>query len=63
MTEGYNVINLKLGFKLSKKLNAMLGMDNLLNEEYSPHTSRIRNVAGGIPNPGRSFNINIKYDF
>lgn len=63
LTQGYNVINLKLGFKLSKKLNAVIGMDNLLNEEYSPHTSRIRNVAGGIPNPGRSFNINIKYDF
>ena len=63
LTEGYNVINLKLGFKLSKKLNAVIGMDNLLNEEYSPHTSRIRNVAGGIPNPGRSFSINIKYDF
>ena len=63
LTEGYNVINLKLGFKLSKKLNAMLAMDNLLNEEYSPHTSRIRNVAGGIPNPGRSFNVSIKYDF
>ena len=46
-----------------KKLNAVIGMDNLLNEEYSPHTSRIKNVAGGIPNPGRSFNINIKYDF
>ena len=63
LTEGYNVINLKLGFKLSKKLNTVIGIDNLLNEEYSPHTSRIRNVAGGIPNPGRSFNINIKYDF
>ena len=63
LTEGYEVINLKLGFKLSRKFNIMLGMDNLLNEEYSPHTSRIRNVAGGIPNPGRSFNINIKYDF
>ena len=63
LTEGYNVINLKLGFKLSKKLNAVIGTDNLFNKEYSPHTSRIRNVAGGIPNPGRSFNINIKYDF
>ena len=63
LTEGYNVVNLKLGFKLSKKLNAVIGVDNLLNEEYSPHTSRIRNIAGGIPNPGRSFNINIKYDF
>ena len=45
LTEGYNVVNTKLGFKLSKKLNAVIGVDNLLNEEYSPHTSRIRNIA------------------
>jgi len=34
-----------------------------MNIEYSPHTSRIRGVAGGVPNPGRSFDINLHYEF
>ena len=38
-------------------------LNNLLNEEYSPHISRIRGVAGGVPNPGRFFSVNLKYEF
>ena len=34
-----------------------------MNIEYSPHTSRIRGVAGGVPNPGRSLDINLHYEF
>ena len=63
LTESYNLINFQLGLKLSNKLLCTVGINNLLNKEYSPHTSRIRSVAGGIPNPGRSFNINLKYEF
>ena len=63
LTNSYNVINLQLGLKLNDKLKSTLGIYNLLNTEYSPHTSRIRGVAGGVPNPGRSFNINLKYEF
>ena len=40
-----------------------IGHNNLLNKEYSPHISRVRVVAGGVPNPGRHFYINMKYDF
>ena len=63
LTESYNLINFQLGLKLSDKLLCTVGINNLLNKEYSPHTSRIRGVAGGVPNPGRSFNINLKYEF
>jgi len=63
LTESYNLINFQIGLKLSDKLLCTIGINNLLNKEYSPHTSRIRGVAGGVPNPGRSFNINLKYEF
>ena len=43
--ESYNVFNLSLGFQLNKNLKCRLAINNLLNEEYSPHTSRIRGVA------------------
>ena len=62
-TDAYSVINLQLGLNLSERFLCALGFENLLNEEYTPHVSRVRGVAGGIPNPGRSFNINLKYEF
>ena len=49
--------------KIFESISVNLLINNLLNKEYSPHTSRIRGVAGGVPNPGRSFNINLKYEF
>ena len=63
LTKSYNVLNFSLGFKLNKKLDCRLGINNLLNEEYSPHTSRIRGVAGGVPNPARFYTIDLRYDF
>ena len=63
LTESYSLINFQIGLKLSDKLLCTIGINNLLNKEYTPHTSRIRGVAGGVPNPGRSFNINLKYEF
>ena len=62
-TDFYNVFNLRFGVKLNNKIKGSFAVMNLLNKEYSPHTSRVRNVAGGIPNPGRTFNISLKYDF
>ena len=35
----------------------------IFNKEYIPHLSRIKEVAGGVPEPGRSFNLSLKYDF
>ena len=63
LTEAYNVINLRLGIRFNSKIKSSLAINNLMNEQYSPHTSRVRGVAGGIPNPGRSYNISLKYEF
>ena len=62
-TASYNVVNLRLGFKINDKLHCSLGINNLFNEEYTPHISRVRGVAGGIPNPGRFLNMNFRYEF
>lgn len=63
LTLAYSLINIQLALKLNNRLKAILSVHNLLNEEYSPHISRIRGVAGGVPNPGRFLNINFKYEF
>ena len=63
LTESYNVINLQIGLKFSSQFHCSLGLNNILNETYTPHISRVRGVAGGVPNPGRFFNINLKYEF
>ena len=63
LTDSYNVINLQLGIMLNSQFHCSLGVNNILNETYTPHISRVRGIAGGVPNPGRSFNINLKYEF
>ncbi len=63
LTESYNVINLQLALKFSKKLRSTISVNNLFNVEYSPHISRVRGVAGGVPNPGRYLGVNMKYEF
>ena len=63
LTESYNVFNIKLSFKFTSKFDLAFGVNNLLNEEYTPHISRVRGVAGGIPNPGRYMSLNMKYSF
>ncbi len=63
LTQAYSLINIQLALKLSNRFKAILSAHNLFNEEYSPHISRVRGVAGGVPGPGRFFNINLKYEF
>tara|TARA_B100001250_G_scaffold13047_2_gene11415 strand:- start:866 stop:3088 length:2223 start_codon:yes stop_codon:yes gene_type:complete len=63
LTPSYNVLNFQLGLKFSKEFNCTVSINNLLNEEYTPHISRVRGVAGGVPNPGRFFSVNVKYEF
>ena len=63
LTDSYNVINLQLGIKFNSQLYCSLALNNILNEIYTPHISRVRGIAGGVPNPGKSFNINLKYEF
>jgi iron complex outermembrane receptor protein len=63
LTDSYNVINLQIGLKFSSKFYCSLGINNIFNETYTPHISRVRGVAGGVPNPGSFSNINLKYEF
>ena len=63
LTDSYNVINLQLGIKLNSRFHCSLGVNNVLNETYTPHISRVRGIAGGVPNPGKSASINLKYEF
>ena len=38
-------------------------VNNIFNTEYVSHLSRIKDIAGGVPNPGRSFNMSLKLNF
>ena len=62
-TQSYNLINVELFFKPFKNIDMVLGVANLFNTEYTPHLSRMKEVGGGVPNQGRSYNINFKYEF
>ncbi len=62
-TASYNVINLQLGGKINNQFEYVFLINNLFNEEYTPHISRLRGVGGGVPNPGRSISVNLKYNF
>jgi len=63
LTPAYNILNVQLGLAFNRQFHCVFSLNNVLNEEYSPHISRVRGVAGGIPNPGRFFNVNLKYEF
>ncbi len=62
-TNAYRIFNLQIGLKFSSHFYCTLSLNNLLNETYTPHVSRLRGVAGGVPNPGRFLDINLKYEF
>ncbi len=62
-TQGYNIINIELGLNFSDKFRSTIAVNNLFNTVYSPHISRVRGVAGGVPNPGRFLSLNFKYEF
>ena len=62
-SDGYAILNAELLFNPIKDLNIIIGVKNLFNKDYTPHLSRIKEVAGGVPEPGRSFNLSLKYDF
>ena len=62
-TNAYDIFNLQIALKFSSQFFCTLSLNNLLNETYTPHVSRLRGVAGGVPNPGRFLDINLKYEF
>lgn len=62
-SNSYHLMNFELIFNPFKNTTLVAGIKNILNEEYVPHLSRIKEVGSGVPEPGRSFNLSVKYDF
>ncbi len=59
-TPFYQLVNCGFGFGMSlggQTVNVLLGINNILNEEYLKHTSRYRLL--GIPEQGRNFMVGI----
>lgn len=63
VTDAYQLLELQLNFEVGKRFELVCSIDNLLNETYVPHISRLRKIAGGVPNPGRSISLRMKYEF
>ena len=64
-TPGYALMNLKTGIH-ARKLNLTLGIDNLFNRFYYEHLSFQRDPFRSgvkVPEPGRSFYVNVSYTF
>lgn len=62
-SDSYSILNVDLLLKPVVDFSVVFGVKNIFNKEYIPHLSRIKEVAGGVPEPGRSFSISLKYDF
>ncbi|MAZ58739.1 MAG: hypothetical protein CMP56_04990 [Flavobacteriales bacterium] len=62
-SDSYSILNAELLFNPLINLSLVVGVKNIFNKEYIPHLSRIKEVAGGVPEPGRSFHVSLKYDF
>tara|TARA_B100002052_G_scaffold281385_1_gene290387 strand:- start:293 stop:2509 length:2217 start_codon:yes stop_codon:yes gene_type:complete len=62
-SDSYSVLSAELLLNPIINLSLVVGVRNIFNKEYIPHLSRIKEVAGGVPEPGRSFNVSVKYDF
>ena len=62
-SDSYSIFNAELLLNPIKDLSVIIGVKNMFNKEYVPHLSRIKEAAGGVPEPGRSFSLSVKYDF
>ncbi|MEX1003673.1 MAG: TonB-dependent receptor [Crocinitomicaceae bacterium] len=62
-TPDYHIIHLALNMKVDfdNPLFLSFGVRNLLNEQYIPHLSGLKNL--GIPNPGFNIFGSIRYEF
>lgn len=60
-TAAYHLINVgvNLVFGKEKQFGMKAGVNNLLNQEYIPHLSRLKNI--GLFSPGRNIYVSIKY--
>jgi iron complex outermembrane receptor protein len=64
-TSGYGVVNIKVGGNF-KGFTINAGVDNLFDKKYFEHLSYLRDpFAAGVkvPEPGRTFYLNVSYTF
>lgn len=60
-TPGYLLIGADAGYRFGQGLTLSLRLDNLLNERYRDHLSRVENRDA--PMPARNFNVMLRWDF
>lgn len=64
-TPGYGIMNIRGGYKY-KGVNFYAGVDNVLDKQYYDYLSYFRdpfNAGVLVPEPGRTFYVNISYNF
>ena len=61
--KAYHLFHFNLGLKMGKHSNfsPSIGVKNIFNTAYIPHLSSLKSL--GIYQPGRSFNVSLKYEF
>ncbi len=60
-TPAFNVLSISLGFAINESVNVQFSGNNLLNEEYVPVMSLLRELD--IPQQGRDLSARITYNF
>lgn len=60
-TDGYYLIGLDAGYRFGYGITLALRADNLLNESYRDHLSRVEDRNN--PMPGRNINLMLRWDF
>lgn len=60
-TDGYILIGADAGYRFGEGVTISFRLDNLLNERYRDHLSRVENRDA--PMPGRNLNVMLKWEF
>tara|TARA_B100000427_G_scaffold282093_1_gene253623 strand:+ start:719 stop:1021 length:303 start_codon:yes stop_codon:yes gene_type:complete len=60
-TSSFEVLSLSVGFRVGSAGNIQFSANNLLNEDYIPVVSLLRDL--GIPQAGRDFSVKFSVDF
>lgn len=60
-TDGYLLIGTDAGYRFGHGVTLSLRLDNLLNERYRDHLSRVENR--NAPMPGRNVNVMMRWEF
>ena len=60
-TDGYLLIGADAGYRFGEGLTLSFRLDNLLNERYREHLSRVENRDA--PMPGRNLNVMMRWEF